>query len=275
MDYKELENLLFEVEYYNHRVATPSWVIEDAIIDFDDITYIIGGKAEYCVNGKKQLVTAGDLIYIPSGCQRSAVTFADNLVESHCLNGQISLINGEKTNLPFPTVSHIGHHLEILNVFKDFKSAWLMRDSFYQLRTRGLALMILQQYLQLILLKNRPAISDPRIKKAVRYAIEHYNQPVSTEEMASLIGLSTMYFGNLFKQETGMSFNRYAMSIRINHAEDMLCSGEFNVNEVASACGFANIFYFSKVFKSFRGVPPSKYLSGQQPQPGDTASPKP
>jgi AraC-like DNA-binding protein len=37
----------------------------------------------------------------------------------------------------------------------------------------------------------------------------------------------------------------------------MLRSGEYNVTEVSGACGFNDVFYFSKAFKQSRGVAPS------------------
>ncbi|WP_345945627.1 helix-turn-helix domain-containing protein [Paenibacillus sp. S25] len=45
--------------------------------------------------------------------------------------------------------------------------------------------------------------------------------------------------------------------IRINIAEMMLSSGDFNVSETAERCGFHDISYFSNLFKTMRGYSPS------------------
>ena len=50
----------------------------------------------------------------------------------------------------------------------------------------------------------------------------------------------------------------YLNQIRINNAENMIASGEFRVYEAATKCGFDDIFYFSRVFKSIKGYAPSK-----------------
>lgn len=88
----------------------------------------------------------------------------------------------------------------------------------------------------------------------------HYKEPLTVQRMASMFNLSDMYFGNLFKQETGMSFRNFLTLIRINRAEEMLYSGEYKIHEIADACGFTDVFYFSRVFKKHRGLSPSDAL---------------
>lgn len=46
--------------------------------------------------------------------------------------------------------------------------------------------------------------------------------------------------------------------IRLDHAEMLLSRGE-PVIDVAIKTGFANVKYFSTVFKKHYGVPPSRY----------------
>ena len=75
-----------------------------------------------------------------------------------------------------------------------------------------------------------------------------------------MTNLSPLYFGTLFKQETGLTFRQYLTNIRINQAENLLSSGMYNVSEAAAECGFSDVFYFSKVFKEHRGISPSEVI---------------
>ena len=50
-----------------------------------------------------------------------------------------------------------------------------------------------------------------------------------------------------------------AHSVRVERAKKMLESGIFRLDEIAAACGFANVYYFSTVFKAVTGTPPSRY----------------
>ena len=82
--------------------------------------------------------------------------------------------------------------------------------------------------------------------------------------MARMTNLSTLYFGNLFKQETGQTFRQYLRAIRLNQAENMLNNGIYNVSETAAECGFSDVFYFSKVFKEQRGLTPSEVVKSKR-----------
>ncbi len=260
MDNEFLDNVVVTIDYYNHRICTPTWEITDNTITFVDITYVIGGQAEYTINGSKYTVSSGDLLCIPSGSQRSAVSCPEALMECYSINGIVRDINGKSFTLPLPLICNIGLQKDIIALYNDLNSVWRLRDPGYQLKARALYMMILQRYFQLIVYQKDTSIIDKRIKKVLHYMSNHYNEPITVQQMASLIHLSDMYFGNLFKQETGMSFRKFLTMIRMNRAEDMLYSGEYKINEIADACGFSDVFYFSKIFKENRGYAPSTAL---------------
>lgn len=264
MDNEFLDNIMVTIEYFNHRICTPAWSIGDTIISFVDITYVVNGQAEYTINGSKYIVSSGDLICIPSGSQRSAVSCPEALMECYSINGIVRDINGKNFTLPLPLIYNIGLHKDIIALYNDLSSVWRLRDPGYQLKARALYMMILQRYFQLIVYHKDTSIIDKRIKKVLHYMSNHYNEPITVRQMAASIHLSDMYFGNLFKQETGMSFRKFLTMIRMNRAEDMLYSGEYKISEIADACGFSDVFYFSKIFKESRGYAPSTALQSKK-----------
>ncbi len=266
MDYSVLNNLVVTIDYYNHRICTPTWCIEEDIINFVDITYVISGQAEYYINKKKYTVTAGDLICLPVGSLRSAASCPTSLMECFSINGVMRDIDGENITLPLPLIGKIGLQKDIIAQYHDLNFVWQLRDPGYLLKARALFMMILQRYFQLIVYQKDTGIMDKRIKKVLYHMTNHYNEPLTVQNMAELVNLSDMYFGNLFKQETGMSFRKFLTSIRMNRAEDMLNSGEYKINEVADACGFSDVFYFSRLFKENRGFAPSDAIRARKKQ---------
>ncbi|MDR1541687.1 MAG: AraC family transcriptional regulator [Clostridiales bacterium] len=253
-------DLVVEIEYYNHRICTPAWTIIEQRIRFVDVTYIIRGSAEYMINGEKVTASAGDLLCIQAGSLRSAASHPDNLMECYSVNGRVSDVSGKEMEMPLPLLTQIGMQQDIINLYQDLNATWLLRDPGYVMRARALYMIILHRYFQLILYKDYAKNHDNRIQKVLRYIINHYSEPLTVSGMAEMAGLSSLYFGNFFRQETGLTFKQYLTSIRLNHAEDMLASGEYNVNEVAEACGFPDIYYFSKIFKKNRGISPSMLI---------------
>ena len=256
-----IDRLCVTLEYFIHRICTPQWEIAEMHIDFVDITYVVAGEAEYTVDDVRYRVSAGDLLCIPKWSKRSAVSFPDRLMECYSVNGQIFDPEAGDTAPPLPLVTHIGPRQDIIALYRDLNAAWLLRAPGAGLRVRALYMMILQRYFQLILYKDVGLSYDTRIQKALRYITDRYAESLTAQGIAEMLGLSGLYFGSFFKRETGLSFRQYLTSIRLNHAEDMLASGEYNVNEVAAACGFSDVFYFSRVYKEHRGVAPSRMLN--------------
>ena len=268
MDNEFLNNIVVTVDYYNHRICTVNWEIEEVVMDFVDISYIISGQAEYTINGVKYTATAGDLLCIPYGSTRSATTNPAALVECYSINGKVRNINGEDTSLPLPLICNIGLHKDLLSLYNNLSTVWTLKDPGYILRARGLYLMILQRLFQIIIFQKDTSIVDTRVKKVLHYISNHYKEPLTVQRMANMINLSDMYFGTLFKKETGMSFKNFLTLVRMNRAEEMLYSGEYRIHEISDACGFSDVFYFSRIFKKHRGMSPSDAIKQHKSRNG-------
>lgn len=104
---------------------------------------------------------------------------------------------------------------------------------------------------------------NPLINKILEELKSNYsNCAYSLSYLAVTVGLSESYISKVLKKETGMSFNEYLTSIRINKANEILLGeGKLTtINEVASRVGYSNQHYFSQVFKKHTGKSPSKLI---------------
>jgi AraC-like DNA-binding protein/ligand-binding sensor protein len=97
------------------------------------------------------------------------------------------------------------------------------------------------------------------LRKAERYIWEHYTRKISLQEIAGVSGLSAPYFSTIFKEEMGENLSHYLNRLRVERAAAMLVETELPLNEIASACGFEDQSWFSKIFKGFTGFSPGKY----------------
>ena len=59
----------------------------------------------------------------------------------------------------------------------------------------------------------------------------------------------------------GQSPIDYLTNYRISEACSLLKNSNLSIAEIAVSVGFFDQFYFSRVFKKVKGVPPSKYLA--------------
>lgn len=119
---------------------------------------------------------------------------------------------------------------------------------------------------QLFLLLNRSSKTDlegastySEVETAIHYFNEHYHQPISIDDYASSLGMSTCWFIRIFKQYTGITPLNYILRIRLTHAKSLLESSPYNVAEIASIIGYDNPLYFSRLFKKHIGFSPMEY----------------
>ncbi|WP_094548266.1 AraC family transcriptional regulator [Petroclostridium xylanilyticum] len=260
MTYTDFDNLIPAIGYFVNRKYTPNWKIEKSLIDFHDLTYVYAGLATYFVNEVKYTVERGDIVYIPAGSVRQAYTYPENPIQCYSINFKWYLPENNSVNLPFPVISKLGIFNEIIDLYKDFNNVWIEKNPGYMMKARAIFMLILHKLLCLTYYKNTALTEDYRIKKIKDYIMIHYNEKIEIKQLAMLLGLTPVYLGTLFKRNNDCSIKQYITRIRINNAENLLSTGEYTVGEVAQQCGFEDIFYFSKVFKKYKGYPPSNAL---------------
>ncbi|REJ21699.1 MAG: AraC family transcriptional regulator [Paenibacillaceae bacterium] len=254
------DQLVPDIGYLIYRKCTPSWEIAENVISFYDITYVVEGRGIYTINGVPHEVRRGDLLCVPTGSLRKAHSTIDDLMHLYSANFKLYDMNGQMADLPLPLVSHIGIKSDLIGLFRELSNAWVRKEAGYLIKTRGLLLVIIHRLIELILLKKDSASTDYRVKKAISYISENYASNITVKELADMVGLNAVYFGALFKKETGMLVHQYLAQTRINHAQDMLQNGECNVSEAAERCGYKDLSHFRKQFKMIKGYTPSHCL---------------
>lgn len=67
------------------------------------------------------------------------------------------------------------------------------------------------------------------------------------------------YYYKLILNYTGMSYNDYLISIRIQKAKDLLANSSLSIEDIISMVGYNNKGFFYRIFKESTGVTPAKY----------------
>lgn len=96
------------------------------------------------------------------------------------------------------------------------------------------------------------------VKQAVSYIRENYSHKLNLQNIADHVGFSKYHFARLFKSATGMSVIAYLNQIRCKEAKKLLLQKKYSVSQVAALCGFESTTYFSSVYATIMGTPPSK-----------------
>ena len=83
------------------------------------------------------------------------------------------------------------------------------------------------------------------------------SEPLTVDEIADHVKVSKYYFCQEFHKETGYTVVKFINNLRCREAEKLLRGSEYTVSEIARMCGFENLSYFTRTFKSIVGCTPS------------------
>ncbi|WP_243459335.1 AraC family transcriptional regulator [Metabacillus bambusae] len=89
---------------------------------------------------------------------------------------------------------------------------------------------------------------------------EHLHQTIRVEEIAAIAGMSEKYFISYFKQALGLTPGRYIYQLKMNRARELLYLKRYSIQQIASMLGYPDPYSFSKAFKKYYKVPPSKFV---------------
>jgi AraC-like DNA-binding protein len=253
----KMDLLLPKIYYVVYRKCTPAWHISEQEVTAWNLTYVIKGNARYTIDGSDYMLSPGDLLCLPAGAVRQAVTWPGHLMHCFSVDFSINDFKGRPAYLPFPVLSHLGIKEDIIRYFHELCFSWLEKQPGCAVTTAGHLMLILSRFYELIVCKADLVSADSRINKMISYINSHYSEKITLKKMTDMVGLNPHYLGTLFKNEVGYTFNQYLVRTRIKHAENMLQNGEFAVQEAAEITGFSDAFYFYKKFKAIMGFPPS------------------
>lgn len=100
-----------------------------------------------------------------------------------------------------------------------------------------------------------------RIGHIFNYLMQHYERPISLDEVAAEAHMTPQAFCRYFKKHTRQTFVAFLNELRINEACKKLTSGKFeNIATVVYTCGFNSVTNFNRVFKTVKGEAPKTYL---------------
>jgi two-component system response regulator YesN len=102
------------------------------------------------------------------------------------------------------------------------------------------------------------------VRKVCDFVKKHLEEPITREELASIVHLNPAYLSRLFKKEMGMSISDYIVKEKIDKSMELLKHTNIKVSTVADAVGYPNYSYFSKLFKTTVGVTPQEYRKKYQ-----------
>lgn len=251
------------IGFVNRRRPNPDWKISKLVNhQYDILAYAISGRAFYRVADQRVEVSEGNLLFFPKGVVHSGKSesvapwsfFTTAFKLEFCDSRQEAIFAA------LPWVTSPTNRVEVHSLFTEMERLWVAREQAYMLRCRSILLQLMHTFVSAAVLPSRPPVLHMRAIEPILALLQtNIARDYSIEELADIAHLSASRFRVLFKRMTGYSAVRYQNWLRINHAKDLLLSGEYTVSQAAEAVGIEDVYYFSRLFKKLTGRTPSYY----------------
>jgi len=95
------------------------------------------------------------------------------------------------------------------------------------------------------------------VQRAIEHLKSHFKEPNALHMAPKIAGLNPKYFRSLFRKYTGVTPGSYLMQLRMRAARYLQHESNLRVKEVAASVGYADPFYFSRLYRRYWGHAPT------------------
>ena len=143
----------------------------------------------------------------------------------------------------------------------DFMLAMIARDQGADLAERiadslGIGVLRSGEERQRIPFVTAPGERHPKLNDALQLMEANIEDPLATDEIAGLVGISRRQLERLFRQYLGAMPSKYYVNLRLTKARTQLQRTSKSVVQISLACGFASAAHFSNAYRDRFGVTP-------------------
>lgn len=242
--------------------------------DFPSLVYVLSGSAAYNFDDKEYKVNTGDLLVINPGVVHGrTLSDGEEINEFHIGFCNIQ-IEGMKKDFIIPedtspVVSLKKTNKEFFKCCGDILVEQKNGEPGGQLMLKSYVMRLIVLLLKELSTGNSTEEEPPinfesydktKVVAAIANFINNnYSQDISLNRISRNMYLSPVYISKIFKEEIGESPINYLIKVRLSKAAELLEKGSISIKNVARQVGYSDAYYFSKLFKKYYGVPPSKY----------------
>ncbi len=228
------------------------------------IHFVVSGKGRYTCGDKTYYLKAGDMFLVKPSQVVHYIADENEPWEYYWVGFNGTYAQKVVSSLPFK---------DSMPVYtpKDFDSC---KEYLYQIYAHSgnsmshSTAMVGYLYLFLARLIEESSLMSPAasvtqssyVIEAIKFIQFNYSSDISVDDIANAVGISRSHLYRVFVSNLGQSPIDYLTEYRINEACNLIRNTNLSISQIAVSVGFFDQFYFSRVFKKIKKIPPSKYL---------------
>ena len=147
---------------------------------------------------------------------------------------------------------------KMVNLYLELEE-YISNSRTYEELFTSLSFLFEQVYEKSVLNTQNLAAPEKLVEEIQQYIQLNFSQEININDIAGHFSITPAYLSRLFKKYSNTKPIEYLMNCRINLACKYFQESALSVREVAELCGYANQYYFSKVFKQVTSYSPSEY----------------
>lgn len=240
--------MIGEITYFSHNKFASQKRIERHEIKFNELTFLFSGEMTYYINDVMHVITSGDIIYVPAGSIRQREL-------GEIPNDYLSINFHSDTPLEFDTILKNCINNEIKLLLNYYETAQSSPSTDRQAKLR----LALETLIMQITDNMYDNYTSPLSAEIISFITSHYTEKITLNDISQATFYSAAYCENEFKKTTGKSIINYLIDIRVNAAKKLLAESSMSCARIATAVGFEDANYFSRIFKKRTGYSPLKY----------------
>lgn len=279
-----MNTIRFNFLYVDKYSFGASWAYSEEDLPYNLLRYIVGGQAEFVIDGKKVDVKEGQIVYVPMGCT----------LECKAMDKRFSFISIRFTTSVFYEGADFMQ--DYFGVARTICATSELKENFERIyewahRKEPAKMFWIRGYLDLIIggivmasregegqkiedISDKKALelekihqkicqsskkSDPRIQFVIEHMILHAKETYTISQLSEMAGIAETTFRKLFKEQTGKAPNAFMRELKLTTAAKELLRSSDSVNSIAYEVGFEDPNYFSRMFKKTFGITPNQY----------------
>ena len=104
--------------------------------------------------------------------------------------------------------------------------------------------------------------AEPDEQNLISQYLAENHTSITFDNLCSHFSRSRSYMSHKFVKMFGKSFSAYCNSLRLDDSRRLLLVSDRPITDIAYSCGFGDVSYFIRLFKSEYGVSPLKFRKG-------------
>ena len=226
------------------------------------LIYCVGGKGHYYTDTENYVLKAHQFMLLPP--EKIHMYQADindpwTIYWIHFSGTLLTDLNKRLSAEKYIQPTNIEYDKKIIEQWSEMYDAL---ETGYTENSLAFANLCLYRFLSFFLCQAGvfPAVKEGNpIGESIAFMKSNIDKVLTVQDLANHLKYSSSHYTALFREKTGVAPIEYFIKLKIQYACLLLNQSNFKINEIADKVGYADCFYFSRLFKKITGKSPKDY----------------